>query len=298
MSTPTRTLAATNPLPRPKWLPTEVWPFDTRAITVDGTQIAVTDVGEGPTLLFVHTGMWSFVWRDLIARLAGSFRCVALDAPGTGRSGRPGARSTTLEASTRAIEAVIDQLALDEITLVIHDLGGPAGLAAAARKHDRIRAIVAINAFGWRPSGAALRGMLALMGSGPMRELDVRCGSPLLRLTATSFGVGRHLDRPSRRAFRAGVDHAALRSFHRYLRDARGADGVLADVERATSTLLADRPLLTVFGERNDPFGFQARWKELFPHAQQVVVRKGHHFPMCDAPDLVADAIRTWHHAL
>jgi hypothetical protein len=44
----------------------------------------------------------------------------------------------------------------------------------------------------------------------------------------------------------------------------------------------------TIFGQRNDPFGFQPRWKQLFPHARDVVVLKENHFPMCDAPDLPA----------
>ena len=55
-------------------------------------------------------------------------------------------------------------------------------------------------------------------------------------------------------------------------------------------------PLLTIFGERNDPLGFQPQWKQLFPNSRQVTVPKGNHFPMCDDPDLVADAIRAWHH--
>jgi len=58
---------------------------------------------------------------------------------------------------------------------------------------------------------------------------------------------------------------------------------------------LAQVPMLTIFGERNDPFGFQKRWKELFPDARQAVVAKGNHFPMCDAPDFVAREIREWY---
>ena len=52
---------------------------------------------------------------------------------------------------------------------------------------------------------------------------------------------------------------------------------------------------LTVFGERNDPLRFQPKWKALFPHARQVVIPGGNHFPMCDDPDVVADSIRSWH---
>jgi hypothetical protein len=53
--------------------------------------------------------------------------------------------------------------------------------------------------------------------------------------------------------------------------------------------------LLTIFGERNDPLGFQPRWKQLFGDADQVVVSKGNHFPMCDDPELVATSIRKLH---
>jgi pimeloyl-ACP methyl ester carboxylesterase len=280
------------PLARPNWLTPAVWPFETRTIQSDGVAIAVTDVGTGPTLLFVHTGMWSFVWRDLLLRLSDEFRCVTFDAPGTGRSGRPGRRGTTLAAAARATGAVVDQLDLDDVTLVLHDLGGLAGLAAAAHLPKRIGAIVAINTFGWRPTGPAFRGMLALMGSAPMRELDVLTNW-LPRFTASNAGVGRHLDKTSRRAFRAGIDRSARRSFHRYMRDARNPDALLEDVNRAVVDL-GGRPLLTIFGEKNDPLHFQPQWKSRFANTRQLVVSNGHHFPMCDDPDLVAQSIRTW----
>jgi pimeloyl-ACP methyl ester carboxylesterase len=54
---------------------------------------------------------------------------------------------------------------------------------------------------------------------------------------------------------------------------------------------------LTIFGERNDPFGFQARWKALFPDAQQFVIPRGNHFPMCDDPQFVAETISSWHNS-
>lgn len=284
------------PLVRPSWLAESVWPFQTFGIEVDDTTVAFTDVGrpEGPVLLFVHTGMWSFIWRDVITRLAGDFRCIALDAPGTGQSAPVPARAISLEDSSRTVTGLIEGLELENLTLVVHDLGGPAGLAGAARTPEQVRGIVAINAFGWKPSGALFRGMLALMGSAPMREFDVLTGF-LPRLTSTNFGVGRHFDQASREAFRAPLGHPGRRAFHRYLRDARTCDALYAEIASALAGPFAKLPLLTIFGERNDPLGFQPRWKKLFPDAQQVVVAKGNHFPMCDDPDLVADAIRAWH---
>jgi pimeloyl-ACP methyl ester carboxylesterase len=281
-------------LPRPNWLPKAAWPFETGGLEVDGSMVAITDVGRGPVLLLVHTGTWSIVWRDLISRLAPTFRCVAIDAPGTGQSSRVPASALTIRNSARAVEATIAALRLDDLTLVIHDLGGPAGIAAAARTPERVRAIAAINAFGWRPTGALFRAMLAVMGSAPMREFDAMTGF-LPRITSSAFGVGRHLDAQSRIAFKAGMN---VRAFHGYMHDVRSCDDLHAEVASALSGPFRNLPLLTIFGERNDPLGFQPRWKAMFKDARQVVVPKGNHFPMCDDPDLVADTIRQWHREL
>jgi len=109
------------------------------------------------------------------------------------------------------------------------------------------------------------------------------------------LGAGRHLDEPSRRAYRAGIGRQGLRAFHDYLRDARNCEALYEQVESALTGPLRGLPLLTIFGERNDPLGFQPRWKGLLADAHQVVVAKGNHYPMCDDPDLVARTIRWWH---
>lgn len=108
------------------------------------------------------------------------------------------------------------------------------------------------------------------------------------------FGAGRHWSRADRAAFRAGIDAPARRAWHAYFRDARRAHALYTDVDAALRGGLADRPLLTIFGQFNDPLRFQPRWKELFPTARQLQVRRGNHFPMCDDPDLVAGALTSF----
>jgi haloalkane dehalogenase len=245
----------------------------------------------------VHTGFWSFVWRDVISRLAPDFRCICFDAPGTGQSGRLPADSITLEMASRVVTAIIRELNLTDITLVVHDLGGPSGIAGAARVSDRIRGLCAVNAFAWKPSGIPFRGMLALMGSAVTREFDVLTGI-LPRITASPFGVGRHMDEASRNAFYAGIGRQGVRAFHGYRRDARKSETIYEQLDHALTGPFRRLPLLTVFGERNDPLGFQPRWKQLFSDARQVVVAKGNHFPMCDDPELVAASIREFHRDL
>jgi haloalkane dehalogenase len=275
---------------RPTWLPTSAWPWPTYALEHDTGRIAVTDIGQGPPLLFVHVGSWSFLWRDVLARLQNDFRCVALDAPGCGLSERVES-APTLTSAADAVTAVVDALQVRDVTLVAHDLGGPAGFLAASRRADLFAALASVNCFAWRPTGAAFRGMLTLMGSAPANALDSKLGW-LPRLTATAFGVGRHWSRADLAVFRAGIDPPARRAWHNYFRDARDAEDLYAKLDAGLRGPLADRRLLTIFGQFNDPLRFQRRWKALYPDAHQVKVPRGNHFPMCDAPELVASSVK------
>src|SRR5262249_56072634 len=102
-------------------------------------------------------------------RLSSDFRCVVIDPPGIGLSGHAPRSALTLKSSARAVQRVIQALDLRDLTLVLHDTGCPPALAAASREPDRVRGIVGVNTFAWPPSGAAFRGMLALMRSRPLR---------------------------------------------------------------------------------------------------------------------------------
>jgi haloalkane dehalogenase len=194
-------------------------------------------------------------------------------------------------AAASAVDALVEHLGLDELVLVVHDLGGPVALQAASRWPERVSGLAGVNTFAWRPSGVAFRAMLAVMGSALVRGLDAVTGA-LPRASATRVGVGRHLDRADRRSFLRGVDRRGRRSFHRYLRSVAGHD--FAAIE-ATVERLAGRPAITVFGARNDPLGFQPMWADRFDDLVQVTVPGGNHFPMCDAPDQVAAALTGWH---
>jgi len=275
----------------PTWLPPDIWPFETLSMPVEGNRIAVSVTGRGPTLLF-YTGIGSFIWRDVMRSLSSTFHCVTIDPPGIGLSGQTPEHAISLERSARVVQAVMRALDLGDVTLVVHDTGGPPAFAAGARCGPSVLGLVGVNTFGWRPSGAAFRGMLALMGSRAVRRIDLTTGV-LSRVTSTAFGVGRHLDARSREAYRIGIARG-VGAFHEYLRDARDST-IYGELDRAFAGPLGHLPLLTIFGERNDPLGFQPRWKALFPAAQQIVIPKGNHFPMCDDPRGVAKAIGEWH---
>ncbi|GAA4385438.1 alpha/beta fold hydrolase [Agromyces bauzanensis] len=282
-TTPTATID------RPAWLTEDAWPWPVSALTTPDGPIAYTDTGgNGPVVLLVHAGMWSFVWRDLMLDLAVDHRCITIDAPGNGLSTRSDASGVTLSAASHAVGAVVDALDLRDLTLVFHDLGGSAAVAAMGARADRVAALVAVNTFAWTPDTRLLKFGLSFMGGAPMRELDAATGF-FAAASSTRFGVGRHWDAETRAVFRHGVDR---RSVHRYFADARRAADVTGAADAALRGPFAERPLLTVFGRRNDYFGFQPRWLERFPGARQEQVDGGNHFPMCDDPAAVAGWMR------
>jgi pimeloyl-ACP methyl ester carboxylesterase len=277
------------PLTRPDWLTQEAWPFDIHTLHLTQGRVAYTDVGTGPVLLLVHAGMWSFVWRDLITRLGTQFRVIAFDPPACGLS--DGGAGAGIVQAARVVDALVTGLDLRDVTLVVHDLGGPAALHAAHSWTERVRGIVVLNAFGWRPTGPVFRGMLRLLGSAIMREFDAWTGW-LPWAASTRFGVGRHLTRADRKTFRRGMRRRGRRSMHHLLRSALRHDWTA--VEAAVGRLAA-RPALTIFGQWNDPLKMQPRWRALIPDLEQRVLPRGNHFPMCDAPDQVAHWITHWH---
>jgi pimeloyl-ACP methyl ester carboxylesterase len=71
-------------------------------------------------------------------------------------------------------------------------------------------------------------------------------------------------------------------------------DRVMADVEQSLRTTLSDLPVLTLFGRKNDPYGWQRRFQEIFPQAAAVGIAGRHHFPFSDDPQAYAAAICTW----
>lgn len=108
------------------------------------------DEGSGEVILFVHgTPTWSFVYRDFIRELSGNYRCLAPDHLGFGLSENPENFPGTPEAHARNLSEFVTRLNLDNITLVVHDFGGPIGLGAALQHPNRIKRVVLFNTWLW-----------------------------------------------------------------------------------------------------------------------------------------------------
>lgn len=139
------------------WLDTARYPWQGHYFDCGDARMHYVDVGTGPqTLLFVHgTPTWSLDWADLLRQYAPTHRCIALDHVGFGLSDKP--RDFPYSTARRAdnLARLMAALDLRDVTLVVHDFGGPIGIAAALAQPGRVRKLVVFNSWCWSSRGEA-----------------------------------------------------------------------------------------------------------------------------------------------
>jgi haloalkane dehalogenase len=253
-------------------------------------------VGSGETLLFLHGNpAWSFQWRDLIAGLRGSFRCLALDYPGFGLSTAPAGYGFTPGEQSRVLEEFVDRLGLRALTLVMQDWGGPIGLALAGRRPELVRRVVLGNTWAWPTPTREPRGMFSLIAGGPIGEF-VQMNFNGFARAAISEGVVRPLPaevvegyvRPFRPLDRRGV--AAF-----YPGQITAAAPWFREVQAGLGRL-RDRPALIIWGmqDRGFPRADLARFQRIFPHHRTVELAGANHFFFEDAAGQIVAEIRAF----
>jgi len=119
-------------------------------VEADGIQIFYREAGEAgaPVLLLLHGfPTSSFMFRDLILRLADQYRVIAPDLPGFGFTEVLAKRNYTysFEALAGTIEAFTEALGLNRYAIYIFDYGAPTGLRLALRHPERVTALVSQN---------------------------------------------------------------------------------------------------------------------------------------------------------
>ena len=115
-----------------------------RPLTTPSGEIAYTELGAGPAALFVHgLGTSGALWRQVIAELSDTSRCIAADLPAHGAS--PARDDMSPAALAEALADLCDSLGLGEVDLVGNDTGGAIAQILAARHPGRIRTFTLTN---------------------------------------------------------------------------------------------------------------------------------------------------------
>lgn len=256
----------------PAWVDRTEYPFATRRVALDGVGINYVDEGEGPTVLMVHgTPSWSFLYRHLVHGLRDGFRCVAPDLPGFGLSDRPAGDAYRPEDQARRLTAFVDALGLKDLTLVVHDFGGPIGLAHAVEQPEGVRRLVIFNTWMWslagnRPAAWFGRAMSGRLG----RLLYERFGFSVNVLWRQAVRDARYTPAVHGQYTAALRDRAARHATWIYAREVLGSsawfDGLWHRRDR-----IARIPALLVWGMRDPAFATALpRWRTVFSDAQVV----------------------------
>ncbi len=119
-------------------------------VEADGVRVFYRAAGDAsaPVVLLLHGfPASSFMFRELIPRLATDYRVIAPDLPGFGFTEVPAERKYvySFDGLASTIEAFTQALKLNRYAIYVFDYGAPTGLRLAMARPDRIAAIVSQN---------------------------------------------------------------------------------------------------------------------------------------------------------
>jgi pimeloyl-ACP methyl ester carboxylesterase len=276
------------------WLPTA--PIDT--VDADGTRLRYIDVGEGPTLVLLHTLRTQLdMFQKIVPVLAARFRVLALDLPGHGWSDIPDA-SYDADYFVHRVGKALDRLQVKDAVIVGESIGGSIALLLAARHHPAVRGVVAINPYDYA-AGRGIRrssllanlffGLLNVPIVGPtinrLRSLPVVTGilrGGVRRKGALPPDLAREIHLVGSRPGQAGAIAALVRHWGSW------------EARRVEYSAI-DRPVLLLYGDQDwSRDGERAADARAIPGAELRVIANAGHFLALDAPDDVLAHLVPW----
>lgn len=263
-----------------------------RPLSVDGLRSRVLETGRedaAEAVVFVHGNPNSAdEWRGLMGQTGGFARSIALDMPGFGKADRPGNEfKVPVEGPAGFLGSALDQLGVGRAHLVLHDFGGPWGLAWAAGHTDAFASVVLFNTgllFGFEMHRVGKLWARPVVGELMMAVTSRRQFGKALR-EANPKLPQRDID-----AMYDDYDRGTRRLVLRLYRNR--TDDELLEAAAAHFAAL-DRPALVVWGGA-DPFvpvRHAEQQRRAFPRAEIVVLDGSSHWPFLDDPEGVAAAV-------
>lgn len=283
----------------PPWLDLAAYPFVNRWVTLGPGRMHYVDEGQGRPILFVHgTPTWSFEYRHLIKALSGGRRTIAPDHFGFGLSDRPSGFPYTPDAHAAALAEFVSALDLRDITLVVHDFGGPIGLPLSLDDARRVSEVVIINTWMWSfEDDADMRRKASVAGSVVGRFLYAYANFSLRVLAPSAYGDRRALTPAIHRQYLEVFRdrEARVTVLHALARALLGSSAFYADLERRAPRL-AELPVLILWGMKDSAFPprLLTRWQSLLPDATVVRLEQAGHWPHEEQPGQVIDAMTRW----
>jgi pimeloyl-ACP methyl ester carboxylesterase len=273
------------------------YPYAPHYRTVNRVRLHFVDEGRGEPVVLLHGDpTWGYLYRNFIPPLARRYRCIVPDHMGMGKSETPRAPYPyRLRHHIDNFEALLLDLDLRDVTLVLHDWGGPVGLGAAIRHADRIKRLVLMNTWAsapW-PGGPLPRLLEVIRSERGERFVLERNGyvEPAL------VGTTRHADRLTPAVlgaygapFPTPPSRLALLCWTRDIpmAESDASYGEMRHIEDHLSAFEA-KPILLVWGLADPVLPPQTLrwWQTRYPAAATRTLEDASHFLQEDAPDQI-----------
>lgn len=291
-------MSAVADIPSASWLNRQEFPFTPHYLHVEGGRMHYIDEGQGETILFLHgCPTWSYLFRSAIRQLSrAGYRCVAPDHIGFGLSEKPHQWPYSPAAHCRNVEKLIEHLGLDDVTLVMHDLGGPIGMTYAIEHPERIKRMVLMNTWIGSLENDPAAQKISKMASGPLGKFLYMntCAGP--KSIRPMFGNREKYTDEIHSAyfgpFANKEDRISTLEAAKHLTD---STAWYSDIW-LNRKVLAGKPMLMIWGLKDPTFGEKALnriWHE-FPLADVTTFPDAGHLPIEERPRETVEAIRAF----
>jgi haloalkane dehalogenase len=269
--------------------------FEPRYTDVDGLRLHYLDEGEGdPIVCFHGEPTWSYLYRKMIPPLAAAgHRVIAPDYAGFGRSDKPTDRSWyTYDRHVELMTALLEQLAVEDATVVVQDWGGPIGLRWATENPDRAGRLVIMNTGLF--TGQVNKAFMAWRNFAE-RNPDLPVGFIIQGATATD--VPQEVVEAYEAPWPNAESKAGAAQFPLIVPIEETAPGA-AEMNAARERLEEwERPALVCFSDSDPIFTPKAgqRFVDLIPGARDLIVIEGAaHFLQEDKGEQIASEINSF----
>jgi pimeloyl-ACP methyl ester carboxylesterase len=257
-------------------------------VEADGVEVFYRTAGDpsAPVVLLLHGfPTSSFMFRDLIPRLADQFRLIAPDLPGFGFTEVPQKRNYrySFDALAGTLQAFTEALGLNRYAIYVFDYGAPTGFRLAMSNPERVTAIISQNGNAYEEGLGDAWGPIRTYWSAPTPENRDVLRQNILNLEGTRWQYTHGVANPDGVApesytldtallERPGNKEIQLDLFLDYASNVKLYPKFQEYLRKSTP------PLLAIWG-KNDPFfipaGAEAYRKDL-PNARVQFLDTGH----------------------
>ena len=276
-------------------------------ITINGKNLAYVDSGEGDPIVFLHGNPTSsYLWRNVMPHLEGMGRLIAPDLVGMGDSDKlddsgPG-RYTFIE-HTEYLYPLLEELDLNNVTLVIHDWGSALGFNWAALNPEKIKSIVYMEAItgpieSWDDWPEQARNIFQLFRSDTGEELILEKNFFVERVFAGDVGMHRALEKQELDAYikpfeKEGESRRPTLTWPRQI-PIEGEPTEVVEIVKNYAKFMSETQLPKLFINA-DPgsilIGKQREVARKWPNQKEVTVNGGH-FIQEVSPDEIGESIK------